>query len=147
MSIHGINHITLKVRDLLASDRFYREILNLKPVGQRPGMRFYSTGAFHHELALMQAGPEGEAPGPHQTGVAHFCFNVVDEAALTALYRKCQEAKIAVSGGVDHGVMRSFYVLDPDGNVVELGVDMPAEAWANLQNPYAIDKPYRILAA
>lgn len=145
MLIYGINHITLKVRDLAASDRFYRKILGLKPVGQRPGMRFYSTGAHHHDLALMQVGSNAAAPALQQVGLAHFCLNVVDEAALTELYRKCLAAGLAVSEGVDHRVMHAFYVLDPDGHVVELGVDVPVERWAGDPNPYAVDKPYPIV--
>lgn len=144
MLIHGINHIVLKVRDLEASDRFYREILNLRLVGQRPGMRFYSAGAHHHDLALMQVGAGAAVPGSHETGLAHFCLDVVDEAALVELYRKCLGAGIAVSDGVDHRVMRAFYILDPDGHVVELGVDMPVEHWGNDSNPYSVDKPYSL---
>ena len=142
--ICGINHITLKVRDLLASDRFYREILGMNQVGQRPRMQFYSSGAHHHDLALLQVGPNAASPAPHQTGLAHFCLNVVNEEALTALYRKCLDAGIVVSGGVDHMVMHAFYALDPDGHMVELGVDTPSETWADTLNPYAVDKSYQL---
>ena len=65
MLICGINHITLKVRDLLASDRFYREILGMNQVGQRPRMQFYSSGAQHHDLALLQVEPNAALPAPH----------------------------------------------------------------------------------
>ena len=144
MLIRGINHITLKVRDLPASDRFYREILGLRPVGKRPGMLFYSAGAHHHDLALLQVGPGAASPASHQTGLAHFCLDVVDEAALITLYRKCLDAGIVISGGVSHTVMHAFYALDPDGHVVELGVDTAAETWGDSLNPYAADKPYQL---
>ncbi len=38
--------------------------------------------------------------------------------------------------------MHAFYVTDPDGHTVELGVDTPAENWAETLNPYIADKPY-----
>ncbi len=142
MCIRGINHITLKVRDLEASDRFYREILGLEQVGERSGMRFYSTGAHHHDLALLQVGKDALPPAAEQTGLAHFCLNVVDEAALCLLYRKCRDADIILSEGVNHLVMHAFYALDPDGHLVELGVDMPPETWIDIRNPYAKDLPY-----
>lgn len=147
MLICGINHITLKVRDLEASDRFYREILELKQVGQRKGMRFYSTGAHHHDLALLQVGRDATSAPPHQTGLAHFCLNVVDEAALGMLYRKCLDAKIMLSDGVSHLVMHAFYAQDPDGHIVELGVDMPLSGWKDTPNPYAKDMPYQFVYA
>lgn len=53
MHIDGINHITLRVCDLYLSEQFYTQVLGLKRVGQRPHMRFYSSGRFAHELALM----------------------------------------------------------------------------------------------
>ena len=145
MFLFGINHITLKVRDLEASDWFYREILDLKRVGQRKGMRFYSTGAHHHDLALLEIGMDATSPPAHQTGLAHFCLNAVNEAALATLYHKCLDANITLSDGVNHMIMRSFYALDPDGHVVELGVDMPAETWMDILNPYAEDVAYQLV--
>ncbi|MDA8152951.1 MAG: VOC family protein, partial [Acidithiobacillus sp.] len=52
--LHGINHIALPVRSLDVSDRFYRGILGLRAVGERPGMKFYTAGLHHHDLALME---------------------------------------------------------------------------------------------
>lgn len=111
MCIRGINHITLKVRDLEASDRLYREIPGLEQVGQRPGMRFYSTGAYHHDLALLQIGMDASSPAAKQTGLAHFCLDVTDEAALCLLYRKCRDADIILAEGVNHLVMHAFYEM------------------------------------
>lgn len=147
MLTSGVNHITLKVRDLWASDRYYGEILGLRLVGKRAGMLFYSAGGHHHDLALMQVGPNAASPVSHQTGLAHFCLNVVSEAALIALYRKCLDAGLVVSGGVSHVVMHSFYIQDPDGHTVEMGVDVPMEAWTDKLNAYAKDEHYRILGA
>ena len=52
--LHDINHIALPVRNLEVSDRFYRGILGLRAVGERPGMKFYTAGLHHHDLALME---------------------------------------------------------------------------------------------
>lgn len=40
--------------------------------------------------------------------------------------------------------MRSFYVADPDGHVVELGVDVPREEWADETAPFRADRPYAL---
>jgi catechol-2,3-dioxygenase len=51
-----------------------------------------------------------------------------------------------VLGSVDHNISRSFYVRDPDGNVVELTFDLPRGEWANQAEPFAEDLPYEIPA-
>ncbi len=142
MSLRGINHIVLKVRDLCASDHFYREVLGMQRVGERPGMWFYRAGGHHHDLALVEVGLEAQAPQRMNTGLFHFCLDVSDEQALAELYKQCEAAGVSMLGAVDHTVSRGFYVHDPDGHVVELGVDAPAHEWADVDNPFAQDREY-----
>ncbi len=79
--LHGINHVLLPVRKLAISDRFYREILGLKPVGERPGMKFYTAGLHHHDLALLET---GNGPLLPASGFAHFCLDVGNERSIGA---------------------------------------------------------------
>ncbi|HEY0006262.1 MAG TPA: VOC family protein [Pyrinomonadaceae bacterium] len=144
--LRGINHVVLKVRNLEDADRFYGKVLGLERVAQRDRMWFYRAGGRHHDLALLEVGAQAVSPGRHQTGLFHFCFDVSDETALAQLYRRCLEEGVAVLGTADHTVMRSFYVRDPDGNVVEFGVDVPREEWSSVAEPFARDKPYALSA-
>ena len=142
MNFRGINHVVLKVRDLAASDRFYRGVLGLERVGERPGMVFYTAGGHHHDLALVEFGAQASSPRHDQTGLFHFCLDVPDETALAELYRRCRQEGVPMLGSVDHTIMRSFYVRDPDGHVVELGFDVPKEEWSHLPNAFLVDQPY-----
>ncbi len=144
MLLRGINHVVLKVRRLAESDRFYREVLGLQKVGERPGMWFYHAGAHHHDLALVEVGGRAATPGRDATGLFHLCFDVPDEAALAEVHRRCREAGVRVLGAADHNIMRAFYVLDPDGNTIELGVDVPREQWADPTDPFGRDRPYEV---
>lgn len=139
MNIDGINHATLRVRNLKHSGVFYHQVLGLKRVGQRPSMHFYSSGRHAHELALLE---DPSYRTSNQGGLMHLCFNAPDEARLRALYKKCQASGFAPSEGIDHTVMYSFYVRDPDGYTIEIGVDRPAEEWQ--QNPQAFAKDYAL---
>lgn len=67
-----------------------------------------------------------------------------DEQALASLYQHCKAAGVSILGTVDHTVLRSFYVLDPDGYVVELGVDVPQERWTHLSAPFTRDLNYSL---
>ena len=142
--LKGINHIVLKVRDLKTADRFYREVLGMQRVGERPGMWFYHAGGHPHDLALVEVGPDAAGAQRHQTGLFHFCLTVESEQALAELYRRCRLAEVTNLGTADHIVMRSFYVSDPDGHVVEIGVDIPREEWEEIANPFAKDRAYTI---
>ncbi|HVZ39510.1 MAG TPA: VOC family protein [Candidatus Kapabacteria bacterium] len=144
MALHGINHLVLKVRDLAVADRFYRGLVGLELVGSRPGMNFYSAGAHHHDFALLEVGADAAVPSRRETGLFHFCFDVSDEAALAEIYHRLREAGVDLRGTADHNVMRSFYVRDPDGNLVEFGVDVPRDEWAAPADAFAGDRPYAI---
>lgn len=146
MLVRGINHVVLKVQNLEASDRFYREIIGLEPVGSRGRMRFYSAGAHTHDFGIVEVGqvaPTHLSDASLATGLFHFCFDVASEADLKALYARLRGAGVAVSGGVDHNIMHSFYTHDPDGHVIEFGVDVPKKQWTG-DDAWAEDKSYAI---
>ncbi len=141
MAINGINHASLRVRNLDVSEHFYIEVLGLKRVGTRGIMRFYSSGRYAHELALVE---DPDFQNRDEEGLLHLCFNVESEEALRGLYQRCRAAGVPVSGGVDHVVMHAFYSLDPDGYVVELGVDRPRQEWEHNSNAFASDRPLQL---
>ena len=64
-----------------------------------------------------------------------------DDELREALAR-LQQAGVTVVGASDHTVTHSLYILDPDGNEIELYVDTGVD-WA--ANPEAIMAPVRPL--
>ena len=143
MALKGINHVVLKVRDLDASERFYR-LLGFTPSGTRPEMRmrFYHGGAHAHDLALIEVGAAAPDPPRDGVGLFHFCLTVETEAELGTLSRRLTEAGYRISDGVDHVISHSFYTRDPDGNGVEVAWDTPESEWRHLDNPFAFDRPF-----
>ena len=87
----------------------------------------FSSGRTHHELLLIQVG-EDAAPIPpgRRVGMYHFGLNVgeTDDDLREAL-AAVVDAGGTVVGASDHTVTHSLYVLDPDGNEIELYVDVP----------------------
>jgi catechol 2,3-dioxygenase len=146
MEVKELGHIVLYVRDLERSRRFYGEILGWKEVARLGGQgAVFSSGRTHHELLLLEVG-EGAAPIPPgpRVGMYHFGLKVgeTDEELREALDR-LTEAGIKVNGAADHSVTHSLYIEDPDGNEIELYIDVQPERWR--EDPQAIVSPPRAL--
>jgi catechol-2,3-dioxygenase len=148
MKVRELGHVVLWVRDLEKSVRFYRDILGFPEVGRMRHGRsvMFSTGRSHHELYLMEVGPDAEPVrhGP-RAGMYHFGLKIgtTDEELKEAI-RTCLESGVEIVGVSDHGVSHSLYIKDPDGNEVELYIDVQPERWR--EDPKAALVPTRALA-
>ncbi len=136
----AISHLVLNVRDLERAHAFYTEMLGFRQVGEiaRLRMRFYAgVGGNHHDLALMQLVDAGAVPAPSkwrmtrpaQPGLNHIAIRMPSEAALMALFDLLKARGYPVEMRIDHGMSRSVYIADPDGNGLELMCDLPREQW------------------
>lgn len=134
----GINHVTLRVTSLERSATFYRDLLGMGQVGYRPGMQFFSSGQYNHELVLMED-PQLSKSSLQQGGLVHIGFNVENIQALSDLYHKLTEAGYPVSTGIDHVISHSFYTRDPDGYTIELTTDCDKTEWADNTEAFNYD--------
>ena len=80
----------------------------------------------------------GSAPKPptgQRLGLYHIGIKVGDSLKeLTNVKRELTGLGISISGMSDHTVSQSIYIMDPDGNEVELYVDDPNIDWKNEPN-------------
>jgi catechol 2,3-dioxygenase len=120
-----LGHVSLFVRDLEATRRFYRDLLGLTETGTGKGGRivFFSAGVHHHDVSCELARAEGPGPQPKGVpGLYHIAFAVGSSLVQLAQARRWVEA---------HGLKpfgetpSSFSVSDPDGHEIELYVDLP----------------------
>jgi catechol 2,3-dioxygenase len=135
-----IAHVVVKVRDLERSRKFYTEVLGMQVMKYVPEIRavFLSfNGRDHHEVALFEIGPQAEGPKMNQVGLLHFAFRMRNEEDLRAAYQEFKEKGVPVSFTVNHGVSKSIYFRDPDGNELEVYSDNDiAEIDATIPNGY-----------
>ena len=133
MEVKELGHIVLYVKDLDASRRFYREVLGWKEIVHGRGAAAYSSGRTHHELLLIQVGHEAAPiPAKPRVGLYHFGLKIGEsDDVLRAAIARLREAEVPIVGMSDHGVTHSVYLLDPDGNEVELYIDVPGVDWKN----------------
>ena len=135
MEVKELGHIVLYVRDLERSRAFYRDVLGWNEIAGIPGqMAMYSSGRTHHELLLIEVGPDAvPIPRGRRAGMYHFGLKVgtTDEELRDAL-KTLLDAGATVSGSADHGVTHSLYIED-----------VQPERWR--EDPQAVLAPVRAL--
>ena len=131
MTVKELGHAVLYVRDLERSRRFYGDLLGWKQVFNGRGVAAFSAGRTHHELLLIEVG-SAAAPIPEEprVGLYHLGLKVGDsDDELREAIARVREAGAPITGMSDHGVSHSVYIRDPDGNDLELYIDVQPELW------------------
>lgn len=137
MQVQELGHLVLYVRDIQRSTRFYRDVLGWRQVGGdsvggiRAPIAVFSGGRTHHELLLIEVGPDAAAiPHGRRVGLYHFGLKIGDnDDALREALAMVREHDVEITGASDHTATHSLYVKDPDGNEIELYVDVPGVDW------------------
>ena len=148
MEVKELGHLVLYVRDVQRSAAFYGEVLGWEPafpVTLGVPAAAFSSGRTHHELLLIEVG-EDAAPQPRgrHLGLYHFGLKVGDsDDELRAVVTRLQEHGVTIVGSSDHTVTHSLYIADPDGNEIELYIDVPGVDWKG--NPSLIMAPVKPL--
>ncbi|HTY72504.1 MAG TPA: VOC family protein [Actinomycetes bacterium] len=153
MQVEELGHLVLYVRDIERSSAFYRDVLGWRQILPAPEQRGkVPVAAFnapsnrtHHELLLIEVG-EDAAPLPpgRRVGLYHFGLKVGDsDDDLREALRVVQESGTTLLGSSDHTVTHSLYIADPDGNEIELYVDVPGMDWA--ADPELVGAPVKPL--
>jgi catechol-2,3-dioxygenase len=151
MEVKELGHLVLYVRNLERSAAFYRDVLGWRQLAPTAELGF-PAAAFsapsnrtHHELLLIEVGEDAQAqPQGRHVGLYHFGLKVGDtDDELRDALRSVEEAGATVVGTSDHTVTHSLYILDPDGNEIELYVDVPGVDWR--ADPTLVFSPIRTL--
>jgi catechol 2,3-dioxygenase len=146
VNVKELGHIVLYVSDMERSRRFYGDVLGWREVARVGDMgAVFSSGRTHHELLLLEVGAEAQAiPQGRRLGLYHFGLKIgeTDEELRDAI-RHLQSEGVTIVGTADHTVTHSLYIVDPDGNEIELYIDVQPERWR--EDPQAIVAPVRPL--
>ena len=122
LTIDRLDHLVLTVADVESTVAFYTRVLGMKDVAFGAGRRALAFGAQKINLH-----PAGREIAPHArrpaAGSADFCL--ITRAPLAdamAHVRACgvaiEEGPVTRTGAT--GTITSFYLRDPDGNLVEV---------------------------
>lgn len=122
MRVTGLDHVVLTVRNLRVTLAWYERVFGLEPVAFGEGRHLLRFGS--QALKLHEAGreflPHAERPTP---GSADLCF--MTDVPLTVVLEHLAACGVTIEEGPTErmgggGPIRSVYVRDPDGNMVEV---------------------------
>jgi catechol 2,3-dioxygenase len=130
VQVQALGHVVLKVRDLQLAEIFYSGTLGMRVVLRidDPRMTFFTleTPGNHHDFALMEIDAVASTPADDATGLAHVAFKIGSSAEALRLARSVLEMeRTPILCEAKRRFTRSLHVLDPDGNEIELYVDVP----------------------
>jgi catechol-2,3-dioxygenase len=134
MNVKELGHIVLYVSDLARSRRFYGETLGWREITPEEGIGFpaaaFSSGRTHHELLLIEVRAAPPLPRGRRLGLYHFGLKIGDtDDELRAARDELAAAGVRIAGATDHGITHSLYIEDPDGNEIELYIDVQPARW------------------
>jgi catechol 2,3-dioxygenase len=137
--IRRTSHLTLRCTDLAASQAFYREMLHLVPIAEANGRVYLASAPDAQPVLALEQSSDADAPLPtpkKMYGMEHFSMELASFADLQNAYRHLKGNGVDVHHTMDHGVTNSVYLIDPDGNLIEIYHDVPRAEYANPDNPF-----------
>lgn len=128
VEVIGIDHVFFAVRNLCVSEDFYDRVMSVlgfrkweAPIGSDPHIIYYNRRFVYALRPAREGSPDHD---PYAPGLHHFCFRVVDEAAVDRVAMELVDAGVAVSEpryypeyGPDN---YATFFEDPDGIRLEV---------------------------
>ena len=135
--VKELGHIVLYVRSLDRAIAFYRDVLGWPMVMSPSGFPAagFRAGDTHHDLLLIEVGPDAAPiPSGRRVGMYHFGVKVGRQrrrAAGGARRARATPRPRHRRRGRRPRVHPLAVRLDPDGNEVELYIDVPGVDWTD----------------
>ena len=136
-----LNHAVLFVRDATKAADFYAKVFGFVVAGSEfGGQAIFMRSPLednHHDLGLFSVGADAPHPPRRSVGLYHLAWEVPTIEDLRDAAAILEEAG-ALGGATDHGVSKSLYGHDPDGNEFEIMWRVPREAWGEYETKGAV---------
>ncbi len=129
IQIDRLDHLVLTVRDIERTCAFYTAVLGMELITFGEGRKALRFG--QQKINLHEAGKEFEPRASHPVcGSADLCL--ITSTPLANVLQHFQQHQIEIEAGiVDRtgaiGLIRSIYIRDPDGNLLEISSDIDAK--------------------
>ena len=130
-----LNHAVLFVRDARVAADFYARLFGFEVVSEISGRAVFmraAGGDNHHDLGLFSVGAGAPRAPRGSVGLYHLAWEVPTIEDLATAASELSAAG-ALGGASDHGVSKSLYGADPDGNEFEIMWRVPRESWGDAE--------------
>ncbi|RBL81323.1 biphenyl 2,3-dioxygenase [Streptomyces cavourensis] len=129
-------HLVFRTRQLSKMIDWYRTVLGAHIVFAADEITFLTYDDEHHRIALMGSNDWTDPAPPDSVGFYHVAFTYSGLEQLLQTYTRLKGIGILPYYPIVHGPTMSMYYRDPDGNAVELQIDVfetadEATAWMN----------------
>ena len=124
-----IGYAHLRVRDLDRSLAFYLDVLGLKLVSGGAHTATLSANGRGPGLIVLTAKKDAPARPLRSTGLFHVAVRVPSRRALAQVIRHLLDSQWLLQGFANHDVSEAVYLMDPDGNGLEVYADRPHDEW------------------
>ena len=116
-------HMVLRTSRYEEMIRWYKTVLEAEVMAGTPGAAFLTYDDEHHRIAVLNV-PGLSEKDARAAGVDHCAFTYATIEDLFATYERLKPLGITPFWTVNHGPTLSFYYADPDGNRIELQMDI-----------------------
>ena len=121
-------HVVYMTRRFDEMIAWYETVFEARAVYRNPAFAFLTYDDEHHRFAfanldLFRPGP-ADKDDRGEIGVNHVAYTYATAADLLETYDRLKQAGIMSYWPVHHGTTMSLYYADPDGNRMELQVDV-----------------------
>lgn len=135
-------HIVLRAKRYDALVAWWSTVLGAHAVHQNEFLTFLTYDDEHHRIAIV-ASPDAGDDGRSHAGLEHVAFTYASLDDLVTTYERLRDEGIEPILPINHGMTLSLYYADPDGNQVELQIDIasPADAMSFMASDTFADNP------
>ena len=120
-----LSHVVIRTGDLARLRSWYLTVLSARVSYENELVCFATYDDEHHRIGIVQLPGVANSPtGAMGPGLEHVSFAYPDLGTLLANYRRLKALGIEPFWTINHGPTVSMYYRDPDGNKVELQVDV-----------------------
>jgi catechol 2,3-dioxygenase len=121
----ALHHVNLKTARLAEMIDWYGLVVGMRATYEFEGGAWLSNDDANHRLALLSTPLVRDDPEKLvHAGIHHTAFEYPTVADLLGTYVRLKASGVLPHSVLDHGMTLSFYYPDPDGNSVELQVDV-----------------------
>jgi catechol 2,3-dioxygenase-like lactoylglutathione lyase family enzyme len=116
----GLRHLALRVRDVAAARKFYSDVFGMRPLWEPDAETAYLSSG-RDNLALHAHAEAAQGSDAHRA-LDHLGFLVATPAEVYAAAAAARAAGVRIlqEAREHRDGSHSFYIADPDGNVVQI---------------------------